>query len=48
MMKNLEEGYRAIAADKEREDEAAAWMEALIGDVAADPAESSEAPRRST
>ena len=33
----LEEGYRAMAADEEREREAAEWSEGLIGDVADDP-----------
>ena len=32
----LEEGYRAMAADEEREREAAEWNEGLIGDVADD------------
>ena len=31
---NLEEGYRAMAADEEREAEAAQWSEGLVGDVA--------------
>ncbi len=30
----LEAGYRAMAADKEREEEASGWCEALIGDGA--------------
>lgn len=29
----LEQGYRAMAADEERESEAIAWSEALIGDL---------------
>ena len=33
----FEEGYRAMAADEEREREAAEWSEGLIGDVADDP-----------
>ena len=33
----LEEGYRAMAADEEREREAVEWSEGLIGDVADDP-----------
>jgi len=33
-VKRLEEGYRAMAADEEREAEAAEWAEALIADVA--------------
>jgi len=31
--KNLDEGYRAMAEDKEREREALEWSEALISDV---------------
>ncbi|MDR3390967.1 MAG: hypothetical protein P4L77_04460 [Sulfuriferula sp.] len=30
----LDEGYRAMAADKEREAEAGEWSNALIGDMA--------------
>jgi predicted CopG family antitoxin len=33
----LEEGYRAMAADEEREREAEEWAEALIQDVADEP-----------
>jgi len=33
---DLEEGYRAMAADEEREREALEWAECLIGDVADD------------
>ncbi len=33
----LEEGYRAMAADEERECEAALWSEGLVGDVADEP-----------
>ncbi|MGH6944529.1 MAG: addiction module antitoxin [Geminicoccaceae bacterium] len=33
----FEEGYRAMAADEEREREAAEWAENLIGDVADEP-----------
>ena len=33
----LEMGYRAMAADEERELEATEWIEGLIGDVADDP-----------
>lgn len=29
----LDEGYRAMAADSEREQEAAAWCDALAGDL---------------
>ena len=34
---DLEAGYRAMAADDEREHEAAEWIEGLIGDVADEP-----------
>ena len=34
---DLEAGYRAMAADEEREQEAAEWIEGLIGDVADEP-----------
>ena len=34
LWKDLEEGYRAMAADEEHEAEALEWCEALIGDVA--------------
>lgn len=33
----LDEGYRAMAGDEEREAEATAWSEALVGDVADEP-----------
>ncbi len=33
----LEEGYRAMAADEERETEAALWSEGLVGDIADEP-----------
>ncbi len=33
---SLEDGYRAMAADVEREREAEAWCEALIGDILVD------------
>ena len=33
----LEEGYRAMAADEERETDAALWSEGLVGDVADEP-----------
>ena len=33
----LEEGYRAMAADEEREAEALEWSESLISDVADEP-----------
>lgn len=31
---SLDEGYRAMAADKERESEASAWCNGLAGDMA--------------
>jgi len=31
------EGYKAIAADKEREREATEWVENLTGDIAVEP-----------
>jgi predicted CopG family antitoxin len=34
---DLAEGYRAMAADKEREREAMDWVENMVGDVADDP-----------
>ena len=34
---DLDEAYREMAADEEREREAAEWAEALIGDVADEP-----------
>ena len=33
----LEEGYRAMAADEDREREAEEWVEGLAGDVADEP-----------
>ena len=36
---DLEEGYRAMAADEEHEAEALEWIEALIGDVDLDDVE---------
>jgi len=33
----LEEGYRAMAADEAREAEAAEWSDGLVGDVADEP-----------
>jgi len=35
--RSLAEGYRAMAADEEREREAAEWVENLAGDVANEP-----------
>jgi hypothetical protein len=35
--RDLAEGYRAMAADEEREREAAEWVENLAGDVANEP-----------
>jgi predicted CopG family antitoxin len=34
---DLTEGYRAMAADEEREREAAEWVENLCGDIADEP-----------
>jgi hypothetical protein len=34
---NLEQGYRSMAADEEREGEALQWSEGLIEDVAHEP-----------
>lgn len=34
---DLAEGYRAMAADEEREREAEAWTEGLVADVADEP-----------
>ena len=34
---DLEAGYRAMAADEQREQEATDWIEDLIGDVADEP-----------
>lgn len=35
--RELDEGYRAMAADEEREREATEWAEGLVGDVADEP-----------
>jgi len=35
--RELAEAYRAMAADEEREREAAEWVENLTGDIADDP-----------
>ncbi|MGO9263266.1 MAG: addiction module antitoxin [Candidatus Binataceae bacterium] len=37
VQERLEEGYRAMAADEEREAEAALWSDGLVGDVADEP-----------
>jgi hypothetical protein len=34
---DLEEGYRAMAADEAHEREAMEWIEGVVGDVADDP-----------
>ena len=34
---NLEEGYRAMAADEQRESEAHVWAESLVEDTADEP-----------
>ena len=39
MARDLVEGYRAMAADEEREREAEEWVENLAGDVASDQAQ---------
>jgi hypothetical protein len=35
--RDLTEGYRAMAADKSRELEAAEWVDSLAGDIALEP-----------
>ena len=35
--RDLAEGYRAMAADEERECEAAEWVEGVTGDIADEP-----------
>ena len=37
LQRNLAEGYRAMAADQEREREATEWVENLAGDIADEP-----------
>ena len=37
LRRNLAEGYRAMAADQEREREATEWVENLAGDIADEP-----------
>ena len=37
IQEDLEAGYRAMAADEAREQEALEWIEALVGDVSDDP-----------
>ena len=37
LMRDLSEGYRAMAADQDREREASDWVENLAGDIAHDP-----------
>ena len=37
LSRDLVEGYRAMAADEEREHDAAEWVEGVIGDIADDP-----------
>ena len=37
LQRNLAEGYRAMAADEEREREAPEWVENLAGDIADEP-----------
>ena len=35
--RDLAEGYRAMAADEDREREATEWVEGVVGDVADEP-----------
>jgi hypothetical protein len=37
LQQDLAEGYRAMAADAEREREAAEWVEGVAGDIADEP-----------
>jgi hypothetical protein len=37
LLQELAEGYRAMAADEERERDAAEWVAGLTGDIADDP-----------
>ncbi|HEV2299960.1 MAG TPA: hypothetical protein VGR91_00190 [Stellaceae bacterium] len=37
LRRDLAEGYRAMAADEEREREAADWVEGVTGDIADEP-----------
>jgi predicted CopG family antitoxin len=37
LSRDLAEGYRAMAADEERERDAAEWVEGVTGDIADDP-----------
>jgi predicted CopG family antitoxin len=37
MLRDLVEGYRAMAADEQRESEALEWVESLTGDIADEP-----------
>ena len=37
LARDLADGYRAMAADEEREREAAEWVEGVSGDIADDP-----------
>ena len=37
LRRDLVEGYRAMAADEERERDAAEWIENLAGDIADEP-----------
>ncbi len=46
-VRRLEDGYRAMAADEEREAEAAEWAEALIVDVADEAKGRKKSKRRS-
>ena len=37
LAREMEEGYRAMAQDENREEEALSWSEGLVGDVADEP-----------
>lgn len=37
LRRDLDEGYRAMAADEEREREANEWIEGIVGDIADEP-----------
>ena len=37
MPRDIVEGYRAMAADEARENEASEWVESLTGDIADEP-----------
>lgn len=37
LQRDIADGYRAMAADRDREEEAAEWVENLTGDIAHEP-----------